>query len=259
MALAVNFAASFPSEMQVGAHARYVPSFFVNRQLASCKQRLREDRCLGFVLAECARNVVSGLDLIESFKAMGITFGNVLSYNALLDMCGQAANEGTSQYANCALSVLEMMRENRVLPNANSYSAVIRSCCQSQAGLFKAIEVVKEMRQAGLEPARQDYYLLFDACTKEMQRGNSLAVEQGLVVLETMVKSQLVPDVNRCLAMMSVIPRDGAWCNYCRDKVVEMMEESGLDFKSVQDARDLASLLNTQPPPADLAQPDAYF
>jgi hypothetical protein len=34
------------------------------------------------------------------------------------------------------------------------------------------------MRQAGMELASADYYLLFDACAKEAQQGNSLAVEQ---------------------------------------------------------------------------------
>jgi hypothetical protein len=32
---------------------------------------------------------------------MGITFGNVLSYNALLDMCARAANHKTSMYVAC--------------------------------------------------------------------------------------------------------------------------------------------------------------
>ena len=187
---------------------------------------------------------MSGLDLIASFKTMGITFGNVLSYNALLDMCALAANEETTQYANYALSILEMMRANQVPPNTNSYSAVIRTCCQSQEGLFKAIEVLKEMRQAGFEPPRQLYHLLFDACAKETQRGNSLAVEQGLVVLEEMRKAHLVPDPNRCLALMNVIPRDGAWRNFCREKIVEIMQESGLDYQSVRQAMDGAREFN---------------
>lgn len=34
--------------------------------------------------------------------------------------------------ANYALSVLETMRENRVRPNAETYSALLRSCCQSR-------------------------------------------------------------------------------------------------------------------------------
>lgn len=34
----------------------------------------------------------------RSFKKMGITFGNVLSYNALLDMCALAANQHTSTF-----------------------------------------------------------------------------------------------------------------------------------------------------------------
>jgi hypothetical protein len=34
------------------------------------------------------------------------------------------------------------------------------------------------MRQAGMELASADYYLLFDACAKAAQQGSSLAVEQ---------------------------------------------------------------------------------
>lgn len=193
---------------------------------------------------ECAQNVKNGLDLIQSFKSMGITFGNVLSYNALLDMCSLAANQQTSTYANYALSILEMMRDNGVAPNAESYSAVIRSCSQSREGLFKAIGVLLDMRTAGSELPIQDYYLLFDACAKEAQRGNGIAVEQGLAVLETMCAAHLLPDANRCLAMISVIPREGAWCNFCRDKVVEIMKESGLDNQSVAEAMKLARELN---------------
>ena len=51
-------------------------------------------------------------------------------------------------------------------------------------GLFKAIGVLQEMREAGLEPPRQDYLLLLDACLKEAQRGNGIAAEQvGALVL----------------------------------------------------------------------------
>lgn len=34
-------------------------------------------------------------------------------------------------------------------------------------------------------------------------------MEQGLAVLETMCQAHVPPDVNRCLAMISVIPHDG--------------------------------------------------
>ena len=47
---------------------------------------------VGTKISECAKNVETGLKLIQSFKDMGITFGNVLSYNALLDICSLAAN-----------------------------------------------------------------------------------------------------------------------------------------------------------------------
>ena len=45
-------------------------------------------------------------------------------------------------------------------------------------GLFKAGGVLQDMRKAGFEPARHDYLLLLDACLKEAQRGNGIAVEQ---------------------------------------------------------------------------------
>jgi len=195
--------------------------------------------------AECAENVKKGVELIESFRTMGITFGNVLSYNALLDMCALAANEQTTKFANYALSLLAMMRDNRVAPNADSYSGVIRSCCHSREGLFKALLVLQEMRKAGFELPRPDYLRLVDACAKEAQRGNGIAVEQGLAVLETMCKANLVPDPNRCLALISVVPRKGVWCNFCRDKIIEIMQESGLDNQSVRQAMDLVRDLNT--------------
>jgi hypothetical protein len=147
-------------------------------------------RC-SLLAARCSRSgVLIALTHARSFKKMGITFGNVLSYNALLDMCAMAANQHTTNFgacsrlsgmlddstrlragwcvredqrwrsqhalrvvyvegkrrweealtrcgleaaaANYALSVLETMRENKVRPNAETYSALLRSCCQSR-------------------------------------------------------------------------------------------------------------------------------
>lgn len=48
----------------------------------------------------------------------------------------------------------------------------------NREGLFKAVGVLQEMREAGLEPPRHDYLLLLDACLKEAQRGNGIAAEQ---------------------------------------------------------------------------------
>jgi hypothetical protein len=49
----------------------------------------------------------------------------------------------------------------------------------------------------------------------------------------------------RCLAMISVIPREGAWCNMCRDRMLELMQEAGLDYPSVKQAMEIVRERNT--------------
>eukprot|EP00960_Hanusia_phi_P032249 749769-Hanusia_phi.AAC.1 len=43
---------------------------------------------------------------MEQFKSLGLTFGNVITYNALLESCALAARDESHVFAATALSVM---------------------------------------------------------------------------------------------------------------------------------------------------------
>uniref|UniRef100_A0A7S4U756 Pentacotripeptide-repeat region of PRORP domain-containing protein n=1 Tax=Guillardia theta TaxID=55529 RepID=A0A7S4U756_GUITH len=191
-----------------------------------------------------AANVKKSLELMEQFKSLGLTFGNVITYNALLESCALAARDESHVFAATALSVLDMMRENGVRPNAATYIATIKACAKSGSGLtsgiFKAFSVFQEMQDAGFEPDEDLLNFMLDTCIKETQHSNGLAVEKGLKVLELMREIPIMPDPSRCLAFISSIPEESEWCNWCRGKVVELMEEAGLDYNYIREGMEIA-------------------
>mmetsp|Transcript_37253 Transcript_37253/g.58220 ORF Transcript_37253/g.58220 Transcript_37253/m.58220 type:complete len:211 (+) Transcript_37253:572-1204(+) len=163
----------------------------------------------------------------------GITFGNVVTYNALLEACAKAADDQTDVYAQHALEVMKTMKENGVQPDASTYHSALKACAKSRGGLFQALEVLQAMRKAGYSASREHFNLLVDTCTKEAQNGNLAAVGQALVVLETMQKAGIVEDKGRFMTLINAIPEDNEYDKMCRRQVIKLMEQSHLSYSSI--------------------------
>mmetsp|Transcript_23834 Transcript_23834/g.48690 ORF Transcript_23834/g.48690 Transcript_23834/m.48690 type:complete len:143 (+) Transcript_23834:231-659(+) len=137
------------------------------------------------------------------------------------------------------------MREVGVSPSVESYAAALKACCKSQGGIYRAAALLREVRERGsVNLAPQSYNLLLDSCTREAALLDSKAVQLSLKVLEMLKQDGVMPDTERCLALIAAVPPGEEWTHWSRKRVVELMEESGLEYSAVMKAHDLANDLN---------------
>ena len=176
--------------------------------------------------ARRGRSIVQrGLEMLQKASNIGVQ-NNVVTFNALLDSYvlvakaiaahdGVDVREAVDECIGDALRILVHMKEEMVVPNARSYTALVNMYCvaaASQGGswaLKEGFYVLKMMDEAGVKPDVVLYNSLINGAAKAAWSRSGGGVVAALEILDMMRDAEVKPDSVSYTSLINAARHDG--------------------------------------------------